>query len=173
MPLTRENKEKIVEELESKIDKQKSILFMDFQGIKVKDLSVLRNKLKDENSEIKVSKKKLIDVALKKKNISFDTKDLSGEIAMVFGYGDEVSSSKTVYQFTKENKIGKILGGFVNNCFYGEADMIRLAELPPKEQLISNFMGTISAPASNLVKVLTGNVRELVMVISAIKEKKA
>jgi len=57
MPLTREKKESVVKELEAKIDKQKSIVFMDFQGIKVKDLSVLRNQLKDQNSEMKVSKK--------------------------------------------------------------------------------------------------------------------
>ncbi|MDD4409264.1 MAG: 50S ribosomal protein L10 [Candidatus Pacebacteria bacterium] len=172
MPLTREKKENIVKELETKIDRQKSIVFMDFQGIKVKDLSVLRNKLKDQNSEMKVSKKSLINIALKNRNIDFNPKNLSGEVAVIFGYEDEVSSSKAVYQFTKESKMGKILGGFVDNCYYGEEDVIKLAELPPKEQLIGRFMGTINAPASNFVSVLSGNMRKLVTVISAIKDKK-
>ena len=121
---------------------------------------------------MKVSKKSLINIALKNKDIEFDSKNLSGEVAVIFGYEDEVSSSKAVYQFTKANKKGKILGGFVDKCFYGEEDMIKLAELPPKEQLIGRFMGTINAPISNFVSVLGGNMRQLVTVISAIKDKK-
>jgi len=50
--------------------------------------------------------------------------------------------------------------------------MIKLAELPPKEQLIGRFMGTINAPISNFVSVLGRNMRQLVTVISAIKDKK-
>ncbi len=172
MPLTKEKKENIVKELEEKIEKQKSIVFMDFQGIKVKNLSVLRNQLKDQNSEMKVSKKSLINIAFKNKDIEFDASNLSGEVAVIFGYEDEVSSSKAVYQFTKENKQGKILGGFVDKCFYGEEDVIKLAELPPKEQLIGSFMGTLNAPITNFVGVLSGNMRQLVTVISAIKDKK-
>ena len=58
MPLTREQKQNIINDLEKKIEKQKSIVFMDFTGIKVKDLAKLREKLKEGGSEMKVSKKK-------------------------------------------------------------------------------------------------------------------
>jgi len=172
MPLTRDKKESVVKELEDCLEKQKSIVFMDFKGIKVKDLSVLRSKLKDENNEMKVSKKSLINVAFKNKKIDFDAKGLSGEVAVIFGYGDEVSSSKTVYQFTKNSKEAKILGGFVENRFYAESDIIKLAELPPKPQLIGRFMGTINAPTSNFVGVLGGNLRKLVVALSQIKDTK-
>jgi large subunit ribosomal protein L10 len=173
MPLTREKKESVVKELESCLEKQKSIVFMDFKGIKVKDLSVLRNQLKEQNSEMKVSKKSLINVALKNKNIDFDTKNLSGEVAIIFGYEDEVSSSKAVYQFTKTSKEAKILGGFVENKFYSDVDIVRLAELPPKPQMIGMFMGTINAPTTNFVGVLGGNLRKLVFALSQIKDSKA
>lgn len=145
---------------------------MDFKGIKVKDLSGLRSKLKDEDNEMKVSKKSLINVAFKNKNIDFDAKKLSGEVAVIFGYGDEVSSSKTVYQFTKDAKEAKILGGFVENKFYTESDIIKLAELPPKPQLIGRFLGTINAPTTNFVGVLGGNLRKLVTALSQIKDGK-
>ncbi|MFA5080500.1 MAG: 50S ribosomal protein L10 [Candidatus Paceibacterota bacterium] len=173
MPLTREKKENIVAEIEDCLEKQKSIVFMDFKGIKVKDLSILRNQLKEQNNEMKVSKKSLINVAFKNKNIDFDAKKLSGEVAVIFGYEDEVSSSKAVYQFTKTSKEAKILGGFVENKFYSENDIIRLAELPPKPQMIGMFMGTINAPVTNFVGVLGGNLRKLVIAFSEIKDKKA
>ncbi|MCK9393336.1 MAG: 50S ribosomal protein L10 [Candidatus Paceibacterota bacterium] len=172
MPLTREKKESIVKEIEDCLTKQKSIVFMDFKGIKVKDLSVLRNQLKEQDGEMKVSKKSLINVAFKNKNFDFDAKNLSGEVAVIFGYGDEVSSSKAVYQFTKTSKEAKILGGFVENKFYSDIDIIRLAELPPKPQMIGMFMATINAPVTNFVGVLGGNLRKVVVAFSEIKNKK-
>jgi len=173
MPLTRNQKQNIITDLESKIEKQKSIVFMDFTGVKVKELAKLRENLKENGSEMKVAKKSLMEIALKNKNIELDSKKLDGEVAMVFGYEDEIAPSKAVYQFSKENQKAKILGGFLENKFYEMADVIKLAELPSKQQLLGMFLGTISAPATNLVGVLSGNMRKLVFALSQIKEKKA
>ncbi|MFA5714722.1 MAG: 50S ribosomal protein L10 [Candidatus Paceibacterota bacterium] len=173
MALTREQKKNIIDDLESKIEKQKSIVFMDFTGIKVKELAKLRETLKESGNEMKVAKKSLMEIALKNKKIELDSKKLEGEVAMVFGYEDEIAPSKLVYQFSKENQKAKILGGFLENRFYEMADVIRLAELPNKEQLLGMLLGTLSAPATNLVGVLSGNMRKLVFALSQIKEKKA
>ncbi len=173
MPSTREQKQNIINDLETKIEKQKSMVFMDFTGVKVKELANFREKLKEQNSELKVAKKSLMEIALKNKNIDLDTKKLEGEVAMVMGYKDEIVPSKMVYQFSKENQKVKILGGFLENKFYEVADIIRLAELPSKEQLLSMLVGTMSAPATNFVGVLQGNLRKLVFALSAIKDKKA
>jgi large subunit ribosomal protein L10 len=170
---TKEQKQNIIKDLEKKVEKQKSIVFMDFTGVKVKELAQLREKLKAENSEMKVAKKSLMGIALKNKGIEIDSKKLSGEVAMVLGYGDEVIPSKLAHQFSKENQKAKILGGFLENKFYEMADIIRLAELPGKEQLLGMLVGTLSSPASGLVSVLSGNMRKLVFALSQIKERKA
>lgn len=146
---------------------------MDFTGIKVKELAKLREGLKENGSEMKVAKKSLMEIALKNKGVELDSKKLEGEVAMVFGYEDEIAPSKAVYQFSKENQKAKILGGFLENKFYEMADVIKLAELPSKEQLLGMLVGTLSAPATNLVGVLSGNMRKLVFALSQIKEKKA
>lgn len=161
MALTREQKQNIINDLESKIEKQKSIVFMDFTGVKVKELAQLRETLKESGNEMKVAKKSLMEIALKNKNIGIDSKKLDGEVAMVFGYEDEIAPSKLVYQFSKANQKAKIIGGFLENKFYEMADVIRLAELPGKEQLLGMLLGTMSAPATNLVGVLSGNMRKL------------
>lgn len=173
MPLTRDQKQNIINDLESKIEKQKSIVFMDFTGVKVKELAKLREGLKDNGSEMKVAKKSLMEIALKNKGVELDSKKLDGEVAMVFGYEDEIAPSKAVYQFSKENQKAKILGGFLENKFYEMADVIKLAELPSKQQLLGMLLGTLSAPATNLVGVMSGNTRKLVFALSQIKEKKA
>lgn len=173
MPLTKDQKLSIIKDLESKIEKQKGIVFMDFTGTKVKDLAQFREKLKERQAELKVAKKSLMSIAFKNKNLEVDTKKMDGEVAMVMGYEDELLSSKMVYQFSKENQKAKILGGFLEGKFYEIADVIRLAELPSKEQLLGMLVGTMSAPATNFVGVLQGNLRKLVFALSAIKDKKA
>lgn len=173
MPLTKDQKQSIIKDLESKIEKQKGIVFMDFTGTKVKDLAQFREKLKEQQAELKVAKKSLMAIAFKNKNLDVDTKKMDGEVAMVMGYEDELLPSKMVYQFSKENQKAKILGGFLEGKFYEIADVIRLAELPSREQLLGMLVGTMSAPATNFVGVLQGNLRKLVFALSAIKDKKA
>jgi large subunit ribosomal protein L10 len=91
MALTKEKKESIIKDIESKIEKQKSIVFMDFAGVKVKDLSALRNSLKKAKNELRVAKKTLMGIAFKNKNIDVNAKEMTGERGLVFGYEDEIS----------------------------------------------------------------------------------
>ena len=172
MPLTKQKKESIVKDIEEKLAKQKSIVFMDFKGINVKDLTEVRNKLKSEGSEMKIAKKSLLGIALKNKKIEVDVKKLAGEVALVFGYEDEIAPSKIIYQFTKTNKKAKFVGGMVGTNFYGPEEMIKLAQLPGKEQLLGMLLGTINAPISGFVSALHGNLRNLVCALSAIKDQK-
>ncbi len=170
MALTKEKKQNIVKELEEKIEKQKSIIFMDFSGTKVKKLALLRKALKEAKNELRVAKKTLTDIALKNKKIDVETKKLTGEMGLVFGYEDELSPAKMVNQFLKTNSNVKILGGYIENKFYGAEDVVRFAELPGKEQLLASLLGSMSAPVSNFVGVLSGNLRKLVFVLSQIKK---
>ena len=91
---------------------------------------------------------------------------------IVFGYEDEISPSKTVFDFGKEVKTVKILGGFLENTFYGAEETMQLAQLPGKQQLLGSLVGTMNAPVSNFVGVLHGNIRQFVQVLSQIKDNK-
>jgi large subunit ribosomal protein L10 len=172
MPLTRVKKENIVKDIEEKLDRQKAIMFMDFSGVKVKELTGLRNELKETGNEMEIAKKSLLGIALKNKKIEADVKKLSGEVAVIFGYEDEVASSKILYQFVKTNKKAKMLGGLIGSNFYDEKDVMRLAQLPGKQQLLGMLVGTINAPISGFVSVLHGNLRNLVYALAAIKDQK-
>ena len=170
MPLTKTQKQKILEELKEKIARQKAMIFVDFTGLKVKDLSNLRKKIKMVGDEIKVAKKTLLELALKSAKLETEIKKIPGEIAVVFGYKDEVSPAKTVYQFSKENQNLKILGGFLENKFREAQDFVTLAQLPTREELLAKLVGSISAPVSNFVSVLQANIKGLIYALSAIKK---
>jgi len=172
MPQTKQQKQEIIDDLGEKMKGQKVMVFFDFTGLKVKDFSNLRKKIKAAGDSLKVAKKTLFSLALKKEGIEVDFKKMAGEIALVFGYKDEVAPAKAVWQFSQENKNVKILGGFLENKFFEKDKMIELAKLPGKEELLARLVGTISAPISNFVCVLQGNIKGLIVVLNAISKTK-
>ncbi len=169
MPLTKDQKKKIISDLKEKVEKQKILIFADFTGLKVKDFTNLRKKIKKEGNDIKVAKKTLLGLTLKSAGLEVDFKKMKGEIAAIFGYGDELSAAKTVYQFTETNKNLKILGGIFEKKFIEAEKTIELGKLPTKKELLGRLVGSISAPISNLVNVLEGNIRNLIYIFSQIK----
>ena len=147
MALTKTQKKKIIEDLKDKIGKQKIMVFVDFTGLKVKDFSNLRQALKKAGSEIKVAKKTLMDLVLKEKKIEIKAKKLVGEIALVFGYQDEISGPKAVYQFSKNHPNLKILGGIFENKAQDSAQILTLAQLPSKEELVAKLFSPARFPS--------------------------
>jgi len=109
MPQTKEQKKKTLEELRDKVARQKAIVLLSITGIKVKDISELRKKLKAIGAELKVVKKTLANIIFKENKMEFDKKSFKTEVGFVFGFEDEVSPAKTAYQFSKENEALKIL----------------------------------------------------------------
>lgn len=170
MAVSRAKKEEVVKELGEKLSRQKSMVFADFTGLKVKDLSDLKAKLRQSNSEFKVAKKTLMRVAFKEKGIDLDPKTLAGEAALVMGYADEVAPAKVIYEFSRDNQNIKILGGILENNILTAAQVTSLAQLPSKQELLAKVVGSISAPSRNFVGVLQGNIRNLVSVLSQIKK---
>ncbi len=169
MPLTKEQKQKIVEDLKEKIARQKAMIFVDFTGLKVKDLSNLRKKLRAVNSELKVAKKTLLGLVFKKAGLEIEAKKMKGEIALIFGYNDGLSLAKMIYQFAEANPNLKILGGFFEKKFQEAEEIITLAQLPTREELLARLVGTISAPVSSLVRVLEGNIKGLIYILTKVK----
>jgi large subunit ribosomal protein L10 len=170
MALSKDQKKKILEDLRDKISQSKAVLLVGITKLKVKDMNELKKRLKGMNSNIKVVKKTLAEIVFKENKLDFDKKNFKEEIALVFGFKDEVSPAKIAHQFSKENENLKILGGFIEKKFEGIEMITALALLPTREELLGRLVGTISAPASNLVYVLQGNIKGLIQALGSIKK---
>lgn len=173
MPQTREQKKKIVEEIRDKFKKQKIAFFVDFKGLKTRDLSDLKRSLKKAQSELVVAKKTLLGLALKGGELNFDVKRLEGQIAVVFGFKDEILPAKIVYQFSQKNEKLKVLGGIFDGNIIEKEKIIELAQLPSKEELLAGLVGRISSPIYGLVNVLQGNIKGLITILAKAKAEKA
>jgi len=176
MALTKEKKQKVVKDLEEKIEKQKSMVFADFTGVKVKDLSELRKEMKNKDCEFKVAKKTLLKVAFDNKKIGVP-QGLEGEIAIGFGYKDPFVPFKILNDFSRKKEVLKILGAMMMSPsgsmdFFESEKAIAIAELPTKDELTAKMVWSLKSPLSGLVNVLQGNLRGLALVLSQIKVTK-
>lgn len=167
---TKQQKEQLVKEISERLAKTKAAVFADYTGLSVAKLTELRRKLSVQSAELKVAKKTLIDISFKQSGImGVDTKKMTGQVAVAFGYQDEVGAAKILNDFAKQNKQLKILGGILENKFIDKLSVLSLAKLPSKPELLGKLVGTIAAPMSGMLNVLQGNLRGLVRVLSQIK----
>jgi len=169
---TKEQKEVIIKDLTEKLKNSKAVVFSDYKGLNVKDMTQLRRDLREAGVDLKVLKKTLMNVALKNAGIEMDAKKLEGQVAIAVSSEDEVAAAKIIAKLAKANENLKIVGGILGTKELSVAEVDALAKLPSKEELLSKLVGSLNAPASGFVNVLAGNVRGLVTVLQAISEKK-
>lgn len=173
MAKSRKQKEEIVEKLAAELKETKSFVFSDYRGMSVKEVQDLRKNLKGKDGQFAVVKNSLFKIALEKAGIdpaAFN--DVTGPIALSTSNADEVAPAKDTYDFAKNVEALEIKGGYLEGKVLSKEDVVSLAQLPSKEQLIAQTVGTIKAPINGFVNVLAGNARGLVTVLKAIADQK-
>jgi len=148
-------KEAEVAEIQEKIEKSQSVMFLDYRGLNVAEVTELRIRRAAEKAGIEG----LDDV-------------LEGPTAVAFGYADPVAPAKILVDFIEDTKKTSLKGGVLAGKAMSEAEIKNLASLPSKEELIAKMLGSLNAPITGLVMALSGIPRNLVYALNAIKEKK-
>lgn len=171
---SKEQKQKIVAEVAKKIQHSKALVFANFKGVSVKNVSAVRKELAENGSGWQVLKKTLLNIALQEAGIAVDVRKLDGQIGVAFSQ-DEVTAAKVLAQFAKANKDVPftIEGGVLGIKELSIDEVKALAKLPSQDELRAHLVGTLQAPIVSFVRVLSGNLSGLVRVLKAIEEKKA
>ena len=167
---TKEQKSAITKDLTDNFLRQKAAVFVDFRGLDNKAIVGIRGKIRSEALTYKVAKKTLLRRALKEAGLP-ELPVLEGEIAAVFGFSDEVAPARILHGLAKKHDKLKILGGMLENVFIGTDEVIALAKLPSKQELLGRLVGTINAPVQNFVYVLNGSIGNFVRVLHGISQR--
>lgn len=174
MQHTKSQKEGLVAEVTDKIKASKALVFANFKGVSVKNITTIRKELRKTGSSWQVLKKTLLDIALKNAGVEVNARELEGQIGVAFSH-DEVAAAKAIADFQKANKdvTLTIEGGALGSKALSAAEVKALAKLPSQDELRAQLVGTLQAPITGFVRVLSANLRGLVQVLKAIEEKKA
>ena len=159
--------------IKEKIQDAKSVVFVKFSGLTVAEDTELRREFRKNNVEYKVYKNTLIRKAFESLGITDFNDDLNGPTAVAFGT-DETGTAKVIVDAAKKYQDKVVVkSAFVEGSRVDENGVKALAAIPSKEELIAKMLGSLQAPISNFVGVLSAMPRSLVIALNAIAEKKA
>jgi len=175
MAKTKEQKKEIIKDLKEKLEKQKTVVLIDFEGLASPVLFQMRNELKENDCLLKIVKKTLLTKVLEdtdEKEFLEKVKQRKGQLGLILGFEDEVLPCKICYKYSKDNENLKMLGGIFEKKFNDEQYVLQLAQLPSKEELLQRMVGSLACPVSRFVHALKGNLNNLVFVLNEIRKVK-
>ena len=152
--MKREEKEKLVTELSSKLNDAQSLYYTDFTGLNVKRMTDLRRRLKKAGVEYVVIKNTLALRAVNESGLVGDT--LKGPTGLVVAK-DPVSAARVLTEFAKENEDRPtVKGGLLSGKKIDNAQLKRLASLPSREQMLADLGAGMQSPMAAFVGAVNG-----------------
>jgi large subunit ribosomal protein L10 len=171
LAISRQKKETMVSEYVEMLQRSQAMIVTEYRGLTHKQLEGLRRDLRGCESELAVSKNTLLARALREVGLPVPESLLTGPTAVVFCYNEIAAPAKVLTKFAKDTKIMVLRGGMVGPSAFDEAGVQALTELPGKDQLRAQVVGTLQAPIVGLVNVLAGTLRGFLNVLNARSEQ--
>lgn len=172
--MNRQQKEAIISDLKQQMMAAQATFLVNYKGLSVSLLQGLRKNLRSDGGTFKVTKATFMQRA---------AQDIAGadtfaelfkdQVGLVFASKDVPATAKHLATFAKNNEALKIIAGFYEAKLLSKSDLDFLASLPPKNVLIGQLLGTLQAPATNLVRLLNQVTTKLVCTVKEIEKQQA
>jgi large subunit ribosomal protein L10 len=167
----RPEKQSIYEEITARINGSSFVLVAEYRGMKVDQFSELRRQLRKSGARMQVVKNRFLRLIMRDKGWSGLDPSLKGQSAIVTGT-DVVQAAKVIKLFSRTGGLPVMKSGVMGNLILTSEQVVALAELPSREVLLGQVVGTVAAPLSRLVGVLKQKVSTIVYVLKAVEDKK-
>ena len=167
-----EVKKQQVEDVKQKIQKAESVVFYDYRGLTVEEVSELRTQFREAGIEYKVIKNNILRRAVKENNIDGLDDILTGPTAAAIGYDDAVGGAKILVDYIKKVKKTEIKIGILSGKVIEVDEIKQLADLPSREVLIAQLAGTLNAPIAGLACALNAIPSGLARALGAVCQQK-
>ena len=168
--MKREEKEKLVTELSTKLNDAQSLYYTDFTGLNVKRMTDLRRRLRKANVEYVVIKNTLALRAVNESGLVGER--LKGPTGLVVAK-DAVAAAKVITDFAKENdKKPAVKGGLFEGKQIGVAQVTKLASMPSREQMLADLGAGLQSPMAAFVGALNGVLYMFAGALDALRSQK-
>jgi len=167
-------KVEMVEELHGVFSRAKSAVVANYQGIDAEGITALRVHMRNRSVDFRVVKNTLARRAVKDTSLEVLSEDFKGPISILVGFEDAVAPAKALADFAKSDatKSPEVICGVVEGKKVSPGEVQALAELPSREELISQMLSVFQGPTTNFAGVFSSLLRKLVGTLDAVREKK-
>ena len=164
--MNRPEKQASIREIQEVIQRNGAFYLVDFKGLKVKEISALRDKVKESAGSLKVVKNTLLRKASEGTGLSGASEWMEGPTALAWASADPIPLAKTLVAFAKDNPKLKVKGGVVDGKAVDAAGVETLSKLPGINEIRAGLIGLLQAPATKLVRVLCAPGRNVAVCLS-------
>jgi large subunit ribosomal protein L10 len=167
--MLRTDKERVVAELARQLGESETLMVADYRGLTMPEIDELRGRLLEAGARFRVVKNTLTKLAAEQAGTTDVLQLIEGPTAIAFldAEGDPVAVAKVLNEAARANDVLVIRGGVFEGQVVGDAEIKRLATLPPADVLRAQLVGAVAAPLTTVVGRFTAPLRDLVGVLEA------
>ena len=167
--MQRSEKERVVEQLAERLRSTETLMVADYRGLTMPEIDELRSRLLEAGARFTVVKNTLTKLAAEQAGTTDVLELIDGPTAIAFleADGDPVAVAKVLNETSRAHDVLVIRGGVVEGTVVGDAEIKRLATLPPADVLRAQLVGAVAAPLTTVVGLFTAPLRDLVGILDA------
>lgn len=171
--MARPEKVEQVRLLSEKLQSARTAVLTDYRGLSVSQMEDLRGRFRGANVEYRVIKNTLARLAVSESGQTESLQELFvGPVAIAFGYEELGTPIRVINEFARQARLRlDIKGGVVEGQVLDAAQMREIGDLPSREVLLAQLLGTLESPISQLANAMQASVRELVGLLEARKDQ--
>ena len=171
MAISKQRKAELVEQYIEQLEQSQGIILADYRGLSVSDMQSIRKAMRPTGGKLHVVKNRLLGLALKEAGLPLPEEWLIGPTAVAFAYDEIPPVAKAITDAAKNMETLQIKGGLTGTSVISAEQVQTIADLPPREVLLAQVLGTINAPASQVASVIAGGIRQILNVVQAYVDK--
>jgi large subunit ribosomal protein L10 len=162
-----------IEELTEKLGRATIAILVQTQGLTVKDMTDLRDKMRTAKLEFQVAKNTLLRIASERNKMdALDKGIFNGQTSVAFGYDDEVAAAKAVNDYIQSQKVAVLKSAILGGRALDAQAVEGLAKIiGGKIQSKAQLVGTIQGPLASTYGLLTAPLRDLCYILQARAEQ--
>ncbi len=169
----RADKVAVVQEIGQKLAASQAVFVTEYRGLTVSQLATVRNALRPADAQLAVYKNTLAKLAVREAGLDGLDELLVGPTALTFVQGDVAGAAKALRESSKTLTALVVKGGVLGENVLSEADVMTLADLPSREELLAKFAGALQAPLVKTAGLLQALPRNFAYGLSALIEEQA
>jgi large subunit ribosomal protein L10 len=165
-------KVELVNQLVTQLGESQSVVFTDYKGLTVAEMTDLRSQLRNRGVRMRVIKNRLIKRALEGANCDALDELLVGNTALSFGVEDPVAPAKVLAEFAKDNEKLVLKGGLFEGKRLDIAGVVSLSKMLGRSELLSIMAGDLKQPATKMARVFQSGLAKMAYALAALASKK-
>lgn len=173
MAITKERKRELIKQYQEWMEHSRALIVTEYTGLSMSQIDELRRKLREAGGEFHIVKNTLGEIAVKEAGLPVPENYFEGSTAISFAFEDAPAVAKTMTEFARTSEFVKIKGGYLGKAIMSADQIKALADLPPLPVMRAQLLGTLLAPAGQLVRLLAEPGRQVAAVIKAYADRDA